>query len=228
MPSSDVITSKSPFQGRVAFFVISITVVVIVHGGFVLTSLALVADLPVSRMVVLVAQFLFFYVMGIGAFAAVAAIVTGPIFLFRPRKRTLGIGMACVAVVFLVTAWIGASIISNVRRSSFVKLAERSAPLVAAIDSYYRDTGRPPMSLDQLVPVYLKSIPATGMSGYPNYSYSAGNTSAIGREPWTLWVATPSGFLDFDRFVYFPSQDYPEQGESGFYEQIGTWAYYHE
>lgn len=67
------------------------------------------------------------------------------------------------------------------------------------------------------------------MSAYPTYSYSANpfHLDAKGN-PWELWVDTPYGPIDFDRFVYFPNQNYPERGESGFYERIGEWAYYHE
>jgi hypothetical protein len=42
-----------------------------------------------------------------------------------------------------------------------------------------------------------------------------------------LLVSTLKGG-SFDRFLYFPLQNYPEDGYGGSLERIGDWAYLHE
>lgn len=46
--------------------------------------------------------------------------------------------------------------------------------------------------------------------------------------PWQLVVECSMGFLNWDVFMYWPTQDYPEQGFGGTIERIGEWAYVHE
>ena len=47
--------------------------------------------------------------------------------------------------------------------------------------------------------------------------------------PWMLTVFTPVGFPDFDQFIYYPSQNYPDYyWGSNPVERIRDWAYVHE
>ncbi len=46
--------------------------------------------------------------------------------------------------------------------------------------------------------------------------------------PWVLIVHTPSGGINFDQFMYFPLQNYPESGYGGWLARIRDWAYVHE
>lgn len=46
--------------------------------------------------------------------------------------------------------------------------------------------------------------------------------------PWVLYVYTPSGGINFDKFLYFPLQNYPSNGYGGVLRRIGDWAYVHE
>jgi hypothetical protein len=55
---------------------------------------------------------------------------------------------------------------------AFAALAERSRPIVSAIQAYTRENGRPPESLDDLVPRQIDRIPSTRMPAYPAYEYS--------------------------------------------------------
>ncbi|MBI2921976.1 MAG: hypothetical protein HYY18_12895 [Planctomycetes bacterium] len=106
----------------------------------------------------------------------------------------------------------------------FRELARKSAPLVAAIRKYHANHHRPPPDLDALVTEsYLREIPATpcACSAYQYEVCPRGN-------PWTLTVIPPFRGIGFDRFEYWPDQDYPVRGESGWYERVGDWAYYHE
>ncbi|MEK6643234.1 MAG: hypothetical protein AABZ08_04940 [Planctomycetota bacterium] len=134
-----------------------------------------------------------------------------------------------VASLVLVggTFWAG-RIGSAVRRDAFAALAIRSKPLVAAIRAYERDHGSPPEILNNLVPDYLASIPSTGMGAYPTYRYGTDHVAKQWKNPWVLYVFTPSGGINFDEFAYLPNQNYPSEDSSGYWERIEDWAYLHE
>lgn len=57
------------------------------------------------------------------------------------------------------------------RRAAFVRTAERSTGLVNAITAFERATGRPPASLDDLVPTYIGQVPSTGLLMHRDYRY---------------------------------------------------------
>lgn len=46
--------------------------------------------------------------------------------------------------------------------------------------------------------------------------------------PYELTVPCPLGQLNWDVFVYWPSEAYPDQMYGGWVERIGSWAYVHE
>ena len=67
------------------------------------------------------------------------------------------------------------------------------------------------------------------MAAYPKFEFVAGQKALDYHEnPWVLCVFTPSGGINFDQFMYFPKQNYPETGYGGWLERIGDWAYVHE
>lgn len=99
--------------------------------------------------------------------------------------------------------------------------------MVNVIEQFTEREGRPPASLQELVPRYLPTIPKTGMPVYPKYSYST-ETNQWDGNPWVLYVNCTSGGINFDMFMYFPKQNYPEKGYGGWIERIGAWAYVHE
>ncbi len=112
----------------------------------------------------------------------------------------------------------------------FRRLADRSAPLVEAIQAYDQKHRQPPKSLNELVPEFLPEVPKTGMGAYPEYEYKTGESSAKNFQgnPWILVVDTPIGVINWDQFMYFPLQNYPKEGWGGWVEKVGSWAYLHE
>jgi hypothetical protein len=54
---------------------------------------------------------------------------------------------------------------------AFAALAARSEPLIQALERYRADHQRYPESLEDLVPAYLASVPATGWCVCPRYHY---------------------------------------------------------
>ena len=67
------------------------------------------------------------------------------------------------------------------------------------------------------------------MGAYPKYEYVAGEEAKKWDDnPWVLYVRTPLGGLNWDMFIYFPKQNYPEHGYGGVLERVKDWAYVHE
>lgn len=146
------------------------------------------------------------------------------------RLRPFALPLALACAVYAVTGIACFRVAGELRNYAFERLAVRSKPLVMSIRRYTAATGTPPATLRQLVPAYLDRIPTTGMGAYPEFRYIAG---AAAREnyhgnEWVLVVETPSGFINFDIFIYYPRQNYPAVGHGGVLERIRDWAYVHE
>ena len=133
------------------------------------------------------------------------------------------------SVVYLFIGIAAAAFVYEVRTNAYARLAERSEPLVGAIHQFVEDKRKPPGTLQELVPDYLPEVPGTDMPVYPEYGYST-EPSRWHDNSWSLYVRSPSGFMSFDIFVYFPDLDYPPPGEQPgrFYRRIGDWAYLSE
>lgn len=143
------------------------------------------------------------------------------------RFRIYSGWIALCSFTFLVGLAISIRIGESVRTSGFHRLAERSKPLIAAIRAFEQTHGHPPLSLQALVPDFMVSVPATGMGASPEYRYSI-NTAIYHGNPWVITIFTPSGGINFDRFIYFPLTNYPKVDYGGWLERVGDWAYVHE
>ena len=69
-------------------------------------------------------------------------------------------------------------------RSKFRRIARRLDPLIDAIREYDAYHGRPPESLDELVPAFLASVPGTGRSEYPEIEYEVFSPSVATVRYW--------------------------------------------
>lgn len=158
----------------------------------------------------------------------VLAIPCGLIYLLIPGSRRLGLRILVGAAVFLGTFYTFASSGATLRRAAFRDLAERSMPLVEAVKSFEANEGRLPESVEELVPRYLKSVPHTGLAAHPKYKYLTGKTATFWLEnPWVIQVDARR-IHGFDKFSYFPLQNYPETFDGHEFERMGAWAYLHE
>jgi len=168
-------------------------------------------------------------ILSLPAILALIGVLFCPFFLLsRKRRRGALLGLIS-SMAFLLSFFVGVAVEQRVRRDAFLKLAERSGTLVQTIHAYEAKYGVPPASLQSLVPEFLAVVPRTGMGAYPDYRYVVGEEAQrFGSNPWALYVSTPSGGISFDKFLYFPSQNYPDKGFGGRLERIGDWAYVHE
>ena len=150
--------------------------------------------------------------------------------LFFQRTRQKSLFFLLLSALFIPCCICGIVLGRRTRMAGMRSFAERSKPLITAINNYQQDHSAPPGTLDDLVPDYLSAVPSTGMMAYPEYRYHTGDGARkeYGDNPWALSVATPSGGINFDMMLYFPNRNYPERGYGGGLECIGDWAYVHE
>lgn len=146
------------------------------------------------------------------------------------KYRKFGIPLVLCAAIYGGGYVVCTRMAVTMRHDAFVSLAERSMPLVHAIERYVGDTGSPPTTLEALVPEYINEVPNTGLRGYPAYQYEVGpDHERWYGNPWVLYVETPNGRFTFDKFLYLPLQNYPAgRAYSGWLEPIGRWAYVHD
>lgn len=164
---------------------------------------------------------------------AVLMLIVSPLLFFFRNCRSFALRSLLGSAVLMNAVLIGDSFGTRLHREAFLKafhgLAERSTPLVQAIKSYEVRYGSPPPDLSALVPEFLPSVPGTGMAIYPQYKYyTAEKAAEFEGNPWVLVVSTSTGVLNWDQFMYFPLQNYPDTGYGGQIERIADWAYVHE
>lgn len=134
--------------------------------------------------------------------------------------------------IIALTAWLSWPISrapqwAQWRRAGLLSASQRAVPLIEAIEKYHRRNNRYPANLQELVPQYLPSVPATGMVSYPEFRYSAATNDSLFRQ-YELKIRTSSGFINFDDFFYWPEKNYPAFINRERIERIGDWAYLHE
>lgn len=122
--------------------------------------------------------------------------------------------------IFLDATW-------QFRHDQFEALADRSKPLIEAIERFNNDSGRYPLSLEELIPAYLPEVPGTGIPVYPGYMYSCADDETPYKK-YELLVQCSKGSREGDSFFYWPEGNYPEHIYGGRVDKIKDWAYVHE
>ena len=169
-------------------------------------------------------------------FAFLAAVPLGVFYavrsVWRWRDRRAAVSDFLCAVVCLIFAvgYIAISIWGSTRRTAaFAQASTNGAPIIAALEQYHADHGNYPNSLQGLIPQYATSIPRTGLMGYPEFTYLNGYNDIVTLpDSYELRINCSSGGINFDRFVYWPSETYPPTIQGNGTELIGKWVYVHE
>jgi hypothetical protein len=162
-------------------------------------------------------------------FGGLAVAAVGLVGLVSGNTRRQSAFLAVVGVLLLGSSWGGAALGQRLRAKAFRQLAERAEPLITAIKAHELQMGYPPAVLQDLVPAFLASVPVTGMGTYPDYEYFSGTEAQrYERNPWVLVVPCGGPGLNFDQFLHFPLQNYPQRGYGGALERMADWAYVHE
>jgi hypothetical protein len=156
---------------------------------------------------------------GLVAFAAVP-------FLMSAGTRSKAFATVVVAGIIFLLFIPAVGVATSLRSYGFSRATQRAAPLIAAIEKYVEKEGRAPATLQALIPHYLQALP----TGLPDLEIITGDDARKGYygNEWVLHAVVPSGIINWDRFLYFPNQLYPEDGYGGWLERIERWAYVHE
>ena len=173
---------------------------------------------------------------GIAIFAFLAAIPFSLSFAarglmnWRDRPTALShLGRMVVCILFAITFVAVLRWTSMRRTAAFTRASANGAPIVAALKTYRTNNGEYPDSLQQLVPECVPALPWTGLIGYPNFTYRKGyNDISAVPDSYELRINCSSGGINFDRFIYWPSETYPKQIQGNGTELIGRWVYVHE
>lgn len=117
----------------------------------------------------------------------------------------------------------------SLRRQAFVRASHAGDRIVRALAQYRNDKGEYPNSLEELVPAYVERVPYTGLIAYPTLDYAKDrndNQAVAGSYDLRIWCSTLP--VNFDRFLYWPSETYPDRIQDKPVERIRQWAYVHE
>ena len=138
------------------------------------------------------------------------------------RDPRLGAKVVLWGAVALLVSFGVMRLSAHARTAAFAACGERAQPLIDGLRGWAVAHGAAPASLHELVPDHLPWVPGTGLPGFPKFDYRR-----MDGEAFELSVFCGSGF-DFDRFVYWSSETYPDSMYGGFVQRIGKWAYVHE
>jgi hypothetical protein len=139
------------------------------------------------------------------------------------------ISMALSCLCFIGLSILAFKSANSLRHQAFVQASRVGDRVVQAIARYRNDKSEYPDRLDRLIPGYLEEIPYTGMIAYPDFLYLK-DTNDIQTKPgsYELRIDCTSGGINFDRFIYWPSETYPDRIQGNRVERIDKWAYVHE
>ncbi|MEQ8819382.1 MAG: hypothetical protein RLY93_04000 [Sumerlaeia bacterium] len=144
----------------------------------------------------------------------------------------IGCGMIILTTLVMFSVVNPRSMGVKMRMSKLQVIAQRSAPLIDAIERYEEAKGALPENLRQLIPDYLSAIPETGMGASPLFKYNdfsapsrASQRTSHGGNSWILHVNVPDGLSQDDAFLYYPNQRYEVAGPGLYLGEVEGWAY---
>jgi hypothetical protein len=174
-------------------------------------------------------------VYGICSYASIITIIVSILFAIAvPKVRhaclyVVAAGIIIFAMFLIAGKTVGLKTIEEffmVPHETFEPVVQRGQPLIDAIESYHKDRGEYPTSLQELVPAYLKGIPNTELAGFPEFLYEKGNAAipykiTVDLSPWPK----PAGDYAKKELMYWPTGNdkYPFT-KFGF--RVGKWMYF--
>lgn len=107
-----------------------------------------------------------------GALGMVACLVLVIYVAIVGGERLRSLLVVAVALgMFASLPWWSFRVSWQVERQTWARATRGAQPVIEAIESYTRDRGEPPASLDALVPKYLARVPGTGLIAYRSFDY---------------------------------------------------------
>jgi membrane-bound ClpP family serine protease len=158
-----------------------------------------------------------FTAIALSAFAWIVTFIASVVLLAAKRSSGRNVGAAVLLAFGMVLGLVPSLLFNRIMKLKVAELiADRSAPVVEAIEKYRALKGAPPADLTDLVPAFLPEMPHTGSVLYPDYDYRSGEATAAWNNPWILSVPMTE-VLKWDVLYYCP-----EQRCEGFVEELGA------
>lgn len=150
----------------------------------------------------------------------VMVIFFAPLLVAGRDLRAWSLRIAAIVLGFIALK-LGVQFSDQIMRSNYLKVAEHSKPLIAAIEKFDQDNGHPPAQLSDLIPAYLKVVPKTGVGANWDFIYEVDTGHR-----WKLFIYRPLTGFDAKEFYYYPGikKDYPNP-PIGDYHQVLDWVY---
>lgn len=161
-----------------------------------------------------------------------AALFFGIRSVIRRKERDAfiaDISRAAISIAFAVSFVLVMRLCYARRTTAFSRASTNGSQVVVALRQYRADRGAYPQDFGQLIPEYINALPYTGLVGYPEFTYRNGyNDIDKVDDSYELCINCTSGGINFDRFIYWPSEKYPDNIQGNWTEPIGSWVYVHE
>jgi len=168
---------------------------------------------PIRGLVVAQREAWFFMEYALMAYAVTAIAIAARMITQRRWRLPGAIVLFSFWLGLVAVAWVGASATYPLRVKYLMRVPQRAAPMIRAIETYKTHNGRYPDRLHSLVPKYLQAIPETGMGGYPRYGYSTN------KDGFRVLIPIPFG-LKFDFLVYKSTGQYSDYGAPQHIEEL--------
>ena len=161
----------------------------------------------------------------ISALIPLVLLLMGFIALAYVKNRMVGIMLVVSCVAFTLMASIITNLKQEIRDAAFTNLVARAQTLVQAIHDFENIRGRPPETLSQLVPQYIREIPLTGLGAYPVFEYHPLTDSEL--TPGSHWqLSLPISESPQSQLIYLPGQNYEHL--EGVKDPIVNWVHLYQ
>lgn len=146
---------------------------------------------------------------------------------FFNKTREDSVTGILVCVILLTFFGMQIFIGEKIRMYKFYQLVNASQELIQAIEDFHSEKGRYPVTLEQLVPKYLKKYPRTNIPAYPDFEYIIGSEvqRLYPQNSYAIFVSVSQSFFNFDKLLYLPKQNYKEVLADVSYTKLGNWVY---
>jgi hypothetical protein len=125
------------------------------------------------------------------------------------RARSAALALTMGSLIFLCSGVLALAVERRLEDAGVDRAIQRGQPLVDAIERFQAANGRSPESLQELVPSYIASVPGTGASAFPEFTYlpTTGQAGA-----WSLSVHIGKILFDWRHVEYRPNRAPDELG----------------
>lgn len=164
-------------------------------------------------------------------FVGIIIFAVSLIALFFRSKRRHAQKYLIASTIYIVIAVAFITCGAQFRRNMFHTLASDGERIVKAIRLFEKAHGKPPETLEDLVPEYFTEIPMTGIGCCPRYGYIVSsaqshteNKEALAGVRWAIYLSIPSFQTDWRCLLFVSDTRYDNIHDVTVFTRIKDWA----